>query len=65
MSRHRPNPVTVLARIKREEYARLPPHKRVAERKCLCCGGMFTSQWIGNRMCPNCLDRKDGNAWVK
>ena len=25
-----------------------------AARKCLCCGRMFNSEWIGNRICKSC-----------
>ena len=61
----RPNDVTLWARERREAAQRLPPHKRRAERRCLGCLRKFASTWIGNRMCPNCLDLKGGGAWVR
>jgi len=30
-----------------------------SERKCLMCGKMFASVWIGNRRCRRCQERLD------
>lgn len=65
MSRGRPNDLTLLRKIRRAEEIRLPPHKRAAERKCLGCGVMFDSKWIGNRLCAHCCTRDGGGAWAR
>ena len=55
-------PQRVRDRIRRDEEKpspgkprKAPPGK--AERKCLCCGHRFLSDWIGNRMCGACKSR--------
>jgi hypothetical protein len=35
-------------RIKDNDYS------KVKQRRCLDCEKMFTSEWIGNRICYNC-----------
>ncbi|MEA1938110.1 MAG: hypothetical protein U9N14_03340 [Pseudomonadota bacterium] len=33
---------------------RLAPSGPTSRRRCLCCGRMFDSTWIGNRICLSC-----------
>jgi hypothetical protein len=30
------------------------PREKESQRKCLCCGLIFISEWIGNRLCGRC-----------
>ena len=32
------------------------PQKTAAERRCLHCGTLFQSQWVGERVCRRCKD---------
>lgn len=46
----------------RAELAKQPQARRPVERPCMCCGGPFLSQHIGNRLCPACGRRSDGGS---
>lgn len=30
------------------------------DRPCLCCGEVFRSKWIGNRLCSACRGKTEG-----
>jgi rRNA maturation endonuclease Nob1 len=50
----RSNPVHILRVERLAHQAALPATHKPADRKCLRCQKLFTSRWIGNRICTEC-----------